>query len=39
MSKNLDLDDRERNVIYIDAREYNKNKNTYTLLLFNQIKK
>lgn len=29
MTKSLDIDDRERDVIYIDAREFNKNKSGY----------
>ena len=29
MAKTLDIDNRERDVIYIDAREFNKNKNGY----------
>ena len=29
MSKTLDIDDRERNVFYIDAREFNKSKSGY----------
>lgn len=43
MTKTLDIDDRERDVIYIDAREFNKNKSgfdrgTGVLEYFNEFK-
>ena len=44
MSKTLDIDDREENVIYIDAREFNKSKSGYdrgtgVLEYFHEFKK